>query len=199
MAHNSGIHHRRSIRLQGYDYSQRGAYFVTLCTHNDEHLFGSFVGANNHSPSLSHNDLLELSLNDAGLAANRCWLEIPDHFPSVELDAFITMPNHVHGILLLGDSDDSPSRANRANDYSHLQDGAGKEIGSFNRVDGTSKTIGSVVRGFKIGVTKWFRKNRLEIDTVWQRNYYEHVIRKDDELNDIRLYIANNPARVNER
>lgn len=183
-------HHRRSIRLQGHDYSQNGAYFVTLCTHNNKCLFGALVanngsvlannepvGANNHSPAVA--------LNDAGLAVSWCWSEIPNHFPFVELDAFIAMPNHVHGILSIAGDHSGPVRERRANDYSPLR-------------KGTSETIGSIVRGFKIGVTKWFKENRPDIDTVWQRNYYEHVIRNDDELNEVRQYIANNPIRAND-
>jgi putative transposase len=192
---NSALPQRRSIRLQGYDYSQGGAYFVTICTHDKVHLFGT-VGANHHSPGLSNidsaghddHDAAVMTLNDAGLAVNLCWLAIPDHFPAVELDAFIIMPNHVHGILSIqgdGVNNDLPLRAKRANDDSP---------GS-----GTSSTIGSVVRGFKIGVTKWFRENRPEIHTVWQRNYYEHVIRNDAELDEKRQYIVDNPARVADR
>ena len=208
MAQNSGTHHRRSIRLQGYDYSQRGAYFITLCTHNDKRLFGDFVGANHHSPCLSNSPSSVLTLNDAGLAVNRCWLEIPDHFPFVELDAFVIMPNHVHGILSIGTKDCLPVRANGANDDSPLRDEASHTLRApYDRTshtvrtphDGTSNTIGSVVRGFKIGVTKWFRENRPEIHEVWQRNFYEHVIRNDDDLNEVRLYIANNPVRSIDR
>ena len=183
MANNPETHHRRSIRLQRYNYSQSGAYFVTLCTHNNKNLFGSLegnnssVGANNHSPAVA--------LNDAGLAVNRCWAEIPNHFPFVELDAFITMPNHVHGILLVTADEGLTVPARRANDDSPLH-------------GGTSGTLGSIVRGFKIGVTKWFRQNRPDIETVWQRNYYEHVIRNDDELSEVRQYIANNPVKTND-
>jgi putative transposase len=127
-----------------------------------------------------------LALNDSGVAVLQCWLAIPEHFPSVELDAFVVMPTHVHGIVLLTKDDCLPYRAKRANDDSPLR-------------NGKSETIGSIVRGFKIGVTKWFKENRPDIQTVWQRNYYEHVIRNEDELNETRVYIANNPARVIDR
>ena len=175
-------HHRRSIRLQGYDYAQCGAYFVTLCTHNHQRLFADFIGAHHHAPGSSP----VLTLNAAGLAVNQCWLEIPDYFPFVELDAFIIMPNHVHGILSIGGEDGLPLRANRAHVDAPLR-------------DGRASTVGAIVRGFKTGVTKWFRENRPEIQTVWQRNFYEHVIRNEQELNETRLYIANNPDRAQDR
>ncbi|GIW45213.1 MAG: hypothetical protein KatS3mg077_2495 [Candidatus Binatia bacterium] len=80
--------HRRSIRLKGYDYTQPGAYFVTLCTLNRQCLFGEVVDG-------------QMRLNEAGHVAQRCWADIPNHFPHVQLDAFIVMPNHVHGVLVI--------------------------------------------------------------------------------------------------
>lgn len=88
---NQVRHRRRSIRLQGYDYTQTGAYFVTLCTYKREHLFGHVA-----------NDVMVL--NDAGITVADCWLAIPDHFPHVELDEFVVMPKHVHGIVVIVDS-----------------------------------------------------------------------------------------------
>ena len=88
MRHPPDRHHRRSIRLKGHDYTQPGAYFVTICTRDRECLFGHMVNG-------------EMRLNDAGEIARRCWEGIPDHFPSVELDAFVIMPNHVHGIIVI--------------------------------------------------------------------------------------------------
>jgi REP element-mobilizing transposase RayT len=115
-----------------------------------------------------------MRLNEAGRIVEQCWAAIPSHFPDVVLDAFIVMPNHVHGIVIF----------------------TGKTVGAKNvsPLPGTSKTIGSIVRGFKIGVTKWFRGN-CGIGEVWQRNYYEHIIRDDESLNRIREYIRNNPMR----
>ena len=88
MKYNPDKHHRRSIRLQGYDYSQRGAYFITLCTKNREHLFGEILNG-------------EIQLNEFGKITQQCWLEIPNHFPHVQLDKYIIMPNHIHGIIVL--------------------------------------------------------------------------------------------------
>jgi len=176
MKFNPDIHHRRSIRLQCYDYSQAGALFITICTNNRENLFGDIVAG-------------AMQLNDAGQTVERCWVDIPAHFPCVELDEFVVMPNHVHGIIVLTDALTTVGakdlRAkNRAKDISPLQ----------NRPSGASGTIGSIVRGFKIGVTKWFRQ-QTTIHEVWQRNYWEHIIRNETERDRFREYIRNNPSR----
>jgi len=121
-------------------------------------------------------------LNDVGRVVEECWQAIPTHFPQVELDEFVVMPNHVHGILVIGDLGEETK--GRANDYSPLR----------KRPAGTARTIGSMVRGFKIGVTKWMRQTH-QIHEVWQRNYWEHIIRDEAELAHIREYILNNPAR----
>lgn len=181
-------HHRRSLRLQGYDYSQPGAYFVTIVTRERACLFGEVVEG-------------EMRLSEAGQVAERCWLDIPNHFPHATLDAFIVMPNHVHGIIVLSDArkmerfsatSDRPvstpvdlltAKQVGANDHSPLP--------SFRS---PSRTIGSIIRGFKIGVTRWFRQH-TGISGVWQRNYYEHIVRDEQSLTRIRQYIADNPLR----
>jgi REP element-mobilizing transposase RayT len=188
---------RRSIRLPGYDYDQPGAYFVTVCTEGHVCLFGRVVGE-------------AMEWNNAGRTVDKCWREIPAHFPQVTLDEFIVMPNHVHGILVIAGAnddphvgannhspallDDTPPRAAddsfvRANDYSPLPTNRPPP-----RPRGTSKTIGSIIRGFKIGVAKWMREN-AGVRDVWQRNYFEHIIRNDVALNRIRQYILDNPVR----
>lgn len=146
--YNPDKHHRQSIRLKGHDYAQAGAYFITICTHNRNHVFGKIVDGT-------------VRLNRLGKMTQQCWRDIPQHFPHVRLDAYVVMPNHVHGIIT---------------------------------IDGTSKTIGSIVRGFKIGATKWARQN-TDIPTIWQRNYYEHIIRNESDLQRIRQYIIQNPMK----
>jgi putative transposase len=163
--YNPERYHRRSIRLKGYDYAQVGAYFVTICAHGQEFLFGEIVNG-------------EMTLNETGRLVEQCWNDIPAHFPRVELDEFVIMPNHVHGILSIID-------AVGAKNFSPLP--------SQQRA-GTSKTIGSIIRGFKIGVTKWMRQH-TPIHDVWQRNYYEHVIRDEADLIRVREYISVNPVR----
>jgi putative transposase len=160
-------HHRRNLRLSGYDYRQPGVYFVTICTQDRLCLFGDVVDG-------------EMRMNDAGRVVEQCWNEIPAHFPHVELDEFVIMPNHVHGILVIAEDVG-------AKNFSPLPP-------NEQTPRGTSKTIGSVIRGFKIGVTKWFRQN-TDIHIVWQRNYYEHVIRNEEAVIRIREYIANNPRQ----
>jgi len=149
MKYNPDKHHRRSIRLQGYDYSQPGIYFITLCTQNRECLFGEILNG-------------EIRLNEFGKIAHQCWLEIPQHFPHVQLDEFVVMPDHIHGIIVLnnivvvvvGVQNIEPLQNQNA--YQHI----------------IPRSIGSIIRGFKIGVTKKFRQN-TDIYVVWQRNYYE--------------------------
>ncbi len=185
---NPEKHHRRSIRLKGYDYSQPGAYFITICTKNRKCLFGNIING-------------KMILNDAGHIAQNCWLEIPNHYPNVILDEFIIMPNHIHGIIIInaGANDNSPinvgannNSPRQANNNSPRQiNNNSPQPSSFRSPSGT---IGSIVRGFKIGVTKWFRQN-TDIYDVWQRNYYEHIIRNEQELDRIRKYIINNPLK----
>jgi len=207
---------RRSIRWVGHDYAQAGFYFVTICTHGHVSLFGRVM-----------DNVMEL--NAAGRAVERSWRAIPTHFPQVELDAFVVMPNHVHGILIITPSDgpmaigavgaynDSPVRKaggtpvrGPRHSPTHAAGDApiggdpdatvGANVGANHhsptqgtRPRGTSNTLGSIVRGFKIGVTQWMRCN-CEVRTVWHRSFYEHVIRNQRALQRIRRYIAENPA-----
>ena len=165
MKYNHDIHHRRSIRLKSYDYSKPGAYFITLCVQSRQCLFGEMVKG-------------EMKLNGYGKFALQFWLEIPDYYSNVELDKFIVMPNHIHGILII-------KNTVGVQNLEPLQN-------KFQRI--IPKSIGSIIRGYKIGVTKWFRNN-TNIYSVWQRNYYEHIIRNEKELNQIREYISNNPLQ----
>ena len=131
MPYNKNIHHRRSIRLKGYDYSQAGLYFITICVQDRKCLFGKIVDG-------------EMVLNDAGKMADECWMEIPKHFPNSVLHEHIVMPNHVHGIVEL-------TQNNVANvgveNFQPLQ-----QQNAFQKM--IPRSIGSIVKGFKIGVTK---------------------------------------------
>ncbi len=160
---------RRSIRLKNYDYAQAGVYFVTVCANQKACLFG-FIEDGIMVP------------NELGRMVKYCWDEIPSHFPNVSLDAFVTMPNHVHGILMINAGENDYSRIVETKDFSPL------------RPLGASKTLGSIIRGFKIGVSKW-AKNNTQIQTVWQRNYWEHIVRSEQQLSLIREYIQNNPMQ----
>lgn len=157
--YDAEIHHQRSIRAKGYDYAQDGAYFVTVCAQGMKCVFGEIEKG-------------EMKLNGAGKIAQKCWQEIPKHYPFVELDEFVAMPNHIHGIIVIQNQ-----IRERANNHSPLQ----------MQNSGTSKTVGAIIRGYKIGVTKLLGKS------IWQRNYWEHIIRNDEDLDRIREYIINNP------
>lgn len=123
-----------------------------------------------------------MRLNKPGRAADRYWNEIPRHFPRVEIDEYVVMPNHVHGIIHIVDQ---PYR-------NTLPIARAVGVPNFNP-RGTSRTIGSMVRGFKIGVTRWFRAQGW-IGPVWQRNYHDHIIRHERSLDRIRACIRANPA-----
>lgn len=188
MAYDPEKHHRRSIRLKGYDYSQPGAYFVTIVTKHRRRLFGRII-----------NGLMKLS--PLGYQAHCCWLEIPDHFPNVELGEFVIMPDHVHGIIIIVEPSGG-GKCLRGHDSSAVQSGSNQERKlPSTRKPGTchtafrspSQTIGSIVRGFKVGVTKWARTH-TSIQNVWHRNYYESIIRSERHMQCVTRYIRNNPA-----
>ena len=175
-------HHRRSIRLKGHDYSQPGAYFVTICTRDQECLFGHVVNG-------------EMRLNDAGEIAQRCWEEIPRHFPLVELDAFVVMPNHVHGIIVIQGRGEASvplhvSKERPGSDASPLRQ----------RPNGTQPgSLSAIVQNFKYISTRRMNAARSTPGTpVWQRGFYEHVVRDEEELRAIREYVLGNPARWDE-
>jgi putative transposase len=170
--YDPGKHRRRSIRLKGYDYALPGAYFVTLNTWHREHLFGEIVDG-------------EMQLSEYGELVQDCWDETPAHFARVQLDAFVVMPNHVHLVIILTDSDTSRGTACRARAPTF-----GKSI---------PDSLPTIIRSLKSAVTK--RVNELRETPsapVWQRNYYERVIRNERKLDAVRRYIVANPANWNE-
>jgi putative transposase len=158
-------HHRRSIRLKEYDYSQPGEYFITICTNNHECIFGNII----HE---------EMKLSTEGTIAQRCWEEIPKHFSNVQLDEYIIMPNHIHGIIILTEPMVGTRHA-----VSLREQFAKPVIGS----------VPTVVRSFKSAATKRIHEIRNTPSLpVWQGRFFEHIIRNDNELNNIRDYIQNN-------
>ena len=172
MSSKSNSHHRRSIRLKRYDYSQSGRYFLTLCVKGRKHLFGNIVDG-------------EMILNEAGRFARECWLAIPDHFPRAIVLEFVIMPNHVHGIIELKDKSIEGPNSMPHEKQKHRFQGM------------IPRSVSSIVKGFKIGVTKWFRAN-TEVREVWQRDYYEIVIRDEEAYHRIARYIRNNPRNWRE-
>ncbi len=170
MEYNPDIHHRRSVRLKGYDYSRANAYFITICAWNRECLFGCVENST-------------MALTEYGKMLENEWLKTPQMRPNVELDAFVVMPNHFHGIIQINDIREGES---------HTQEGVYQYAPT---IRSPSQTAGAIVRGFKSAVTKQINvcRNTPYAD-VLQRNYYEHIVRSDNELNTIREYIQNNPS-----
>ncbi|MBI1258234.1 MAG: transposase [Chloroflexi bacterium] len=171
---------RRSVRLQGYDYAQNGAYFVTLCVHERACLFGEIDDQGN------------MALNMIGGIVRDEWLQTAVVRPYVVLDEYIVMPNHFHAIIVL--TGDRESDLSKHNGNSNV--GATWQVAPTRPNGPKSGSIGAIVGQFKRKATIGINELR---DTpgapVWQRNYYEHVIRNESSLNDIRSYIQTNPAR----
>ncbi len=165
----SSFPNRRSIRLPGYDYTQPGGYFVTLLANNRVPIFGEIMDYSVHLSAL-------------GVVLEQEWLYLPHRFGHLELDAYVIMPNHFHGIILLNEykGDQSQDRAEKKEDF-------GKPVAG---------SIPTIIRSFKSSVTQKARLLRgfPSQMTVWQRNYYEHVIRTPGALDQIRTYILGNPA-----
>ncbi|MBU1132275.1 hypothetical protein KKC32_03470 [Patescibacteria group bacterium] len=208
---------RKRNRLQNYDYSQNGLYFVTICTKNKEELFGNVKNE-------------KMILNEYGRIAKKCWREIPRHFPAVELDEFVVMPNHVHGIIEIVSN--NTETAGNKNLCSTLRNNARKTVvvnNNNNALENNanignknfcsplrteivndfifydnvnpaqipwqtklSRSLPAIIRGFKIGVTKYFRDNNRCFQ--WQKSFYDCIIWDEQCLNNIRKYIRNNPA-----
>jgi len=135
------FHSRKSIRLHDFNYARRGLYFITICTHNRQNLFGKVKAG-------------KIELNSVGQIVKKCWKNVPNHYPNIVLDEFVIMPNHIHGIIQIIADQNTVGVQNieplpRQNKYQHIIPGS----------------VGAILRGFKIGVTKWCRTN-MEIYSV---------------------------------
>jgi REP element-mobilizing transposase RayT len=157
---NSNLHHRKSIRLKEYDYSEPGEYFVTMCTHNHECICGEIVNG-------------EMRLNNAGKIVEECWKGISQHFNQVKLDEYIIMPNHIHGIIAICECNENSRGEVTSPLHKH--------------------TLGEIIAYFKYQSTKMINQIQGKPGRrIWQRNYYDRIIRNEKELNAIRDYIYNN-------
>ncbi len=164
---DTDIRRRKSIRLQEYDYSQAGGYFVTICTHERKCLFGEVVDG-------------EMELNENGKIVKSEWLKTEEIRDNVSTGEFIIMPNHLHGILFIDEPTDRRGTVHRA-----------PTVERFGQP--TSNSIPTIIRSFKATVTKQTNEFRNTPGLpVWQRNYFERVIRDEDELTRIREYIIYN-------
>ncbi|MBZ0302364.1 MAG: transposase [Anaerolineae bacterium] len=168
MPYDPQKHHRRSVRLPGYDYAQGGAYFVTICAYHQACLFGS-VDQN-----------AEMRLNRYGQIVERAWQQVATLRRQIETDVFVVMPNHVHGILII-----------------HTPVGATLASPSNERPQGPpSGSLGAVVGGFKAADAREINRARQTPGApVWQRSFHEVIIRSEAVLNRLRQYIDANPAR----
>lgn len=170
------LHHRRSIRIHGYDYAGPGAYFITIVTQDRACLFGHIVDS-------------EMQLSAQGHIADECWRTIPDHFPQAELGTYAVMPNHLHGIIILHDRADGTS-ARRGTPWRAPTPPEKFTLEQFGRP--VSGSLASILRQYKSSVTRLIVRQFGGVPRIWQRNYYEHIIRDDDDWNRIHLYIQSN-------
>ncbi len=270
MLYNSNIHHRRSIRLKGYDYSQDGLYFITICIQDRKCLFGEITGA---SPAGA-----QMELNELGSIAYEQWQKLPERFTNIELDVFQIMPNHIHGIIVLTDvgagftpapddntiADEKNAGVNPNQNNTNIPDHDDAVVNNDNAIanetwagvnpaptqnntnipdhddavvnndnaivynddsiahydnsitdeiragaspapTGNSKSVGDIIGAYKSLVAneclKIFKQKWAEVNPapymgkLWQRNYYEHIIRDEQSYQRISGYIINNPVK----
>jgi len=195
MTYNPAKHHRRSIRLKGYDYSQTGLYFITICCQDRICRFG-------------HIENGEMMLNEYGQIAHNEWAKLPERFPNVELDVFQIMPNHTHGIIILTDipvgagftpaQDINTTPAQDINTtpaQDNMDNGTTMDNGATARV---APTVSDIVGAYKSLVAneclKIFKMNNEMMGKLWQRNYHEHIILTEQSYKKISEYMVNNPA-----
>ena len=189
MPFNPIIHHRRSIRLKGYDYSQAGAYFITICVQGRKCLFGEIVDG-------------VMILNDSGKMTDNEWCKIPERFRNVQLNEYIIMPNHFHGIVEIVGATLVVARDNKMvapENKTIIDDEIEKGQPQGIAPTGKPKTVGEIVGAFQSITTVEYIRGVKQLNwrpfdgKLWQRNYYEHIIR--DERSCLRIcdYIINNP------
>ncbi|MDP2902326.1 MAG: hypothetical protein Q8N96_04365 [Methylovulum sp.] len=167
----------KSTRLQYWNYGWNAAYFVTICTANRKHYFGEVVQG-------------EMQLSDIGRCAEKCWNEIPEHFPFVILDGFVVMPNHVHGIIIIN----KPMTTVETQEPQETQNIA--SLQPQNKFGAQSQNLAAIIRGFKIGVTKYAKS--MQLNFAWQPRFHEHIIRNEESYLKIADYIQTNPLRWQE-
>jgi len=196
MSYDPRIHNRHSIRLRGYDYTQAGWYYVTICTQNKLYLFGKIING-------------KMVLNDAGKMINNNWMDLLNRFSFITHDEYIIMPNHIHGIIVLKndvgaslvDAPNTPNMNLTNNSPDIIKQNFINDKGAGTGPAPTQYGLSDVIGAFKsittheyiIGVrnSNWPKfKKRL-----WQRNYYEHIIRNNSDLNRVRKYIIDNPQK----
>lgn len=172
MKYNPDYHHRQSIRLKGYDYRQAGAYYVTICCYQKICFLGEIING-------------IMKPNFAGETAAAVWYNLPRHFPFLELDAFVVMPNHFHGIIVINQHENNKNLGNipprQANTEPSLPQGT------------QSGSLGAIVQNFKSVTTRRVNRMYRRKGTIWQRDYHEEIIWNDRAYENIRRYIIENP------
>jgi len=161
----------KPARLPNWDYRWAGAYFITICTQNRMHYFGKVVDGN-------------MVLSNIGMIANKMWYEIKHHTGNVELGAFIVMPNHVHGILILNNKEEIFQKFS-----SKIMD----KNKFMSKISPKSNSLSTIIRSYKSAVSK--HVHRLGYQFAWQPRFYDHLIRDPDAYDRITQYIINNPAK----
>lgn len=187
MKYNPKIHHRRSIRLKGYDYSQAGAYFITVCCQDKELRFGKI-----------END--KMVLNEFGTIAYNEWNQLPERFSNFELDVFQIMPNHMHGIIVLVGAGFTPAQNDKTAEASKAAANPDR-TGTIGDIIGAYKSL-VANECLKIFKSRWVGVNigagvnpAPTMGKLWQRNYYEHIIRNEQSYQTISNYIITNPSK----
>ena len=190
MKYNPNIHHRRSIRLKGYDYSREGLYFITICVKNREYLFGNISDG-------------KMILNDAGRMVETEWLKMPERFSNIRLHEFIVMPNHFHGIIEIVGATlvVAPEEIEEPNNRSTTR--VAPTTVAPTVAPTVATTLGDIVGAFQSIVTVEYirgvkKYNWQQFDgKLFQRNYWEHIIRNEKSFLTISEYIINNPIKWN--
>lgn len=170
MNYNPDIHHhhRRSIRIKGYDYSQEGAYYFTICCYQKRCLLGEII-----------NGIMQPNI--AGETVAAVWHNLPRHFPFIELDAFVIMPNHIYGIIVINEQPNNIVINQLLKPKTTFPNGT------------KPASLGAILQNFKSVSTRQVNRITRNFGTIWQRNYYEEIIRNEQAYNNIRRYIIENP------
>ncbi|GGD85633.1 transposase [Planktosalinus lacus] len=175
---HKGKYRPDTTRAKWWDYGNNGAYFVTINAYKRKHYFGVIKKG-------------EMILSEIGNIAKNCWLEIPEHFPYVDLGAFVVMPDHVHGVIIINKPRHEKDDYLISRPSVKAQDFAPHFAPPNNTFGPQSKNLASIVRGLKVGVTKNARK--IDPNFAWQSRYHDHIIKNEIEHNHIESYIINNP------
>lgn len=191
----------KTTRLQGWDYSSNGKHFVTICTRNSKKYFGEVKNK-------------IMGLNELGNMAAICWQNIPSHFPFTELGAWVVMPNHVHGVIMINKPPSVETRHGKPDGLDNVVGGStnkpsnvetrhgaslrGLDIMNYNKFGPLkSGALQTIINHYKGAVKRWCNKNNFS-NFSWQSKFYDHIIRNEFEAERIHNYILNNPHKWDE-